>query len=123
MKATLSIALALLGGLCTSSLAQSTTGGSSGGSTASTGATYSTSEVRAPAGSPASMTVADEGASSSYIIGKRVDPDKPAASRAKSPDGSTSQSGVNSSRSATEKTNTSSQAGSRKTRKNQSKPR
>lgn len=35
---------------------------------------------------PKSMTVADEGASRGYIIGKRVDPDKK-KNQAKSPDG------------------------------------
>lgn len=69
--------------------AQSTTGGGSGGSTASTGATYSTSQLRAPEGSPQSMTVADEGASRGYILGPRVGPDHPTRNRAMSPNGST----------------------------------
>lgn len=38
-------------------------------------------------GNPKSMTVADEGASSGYIIGKRVDPDRK-KNQARSPSGS-----------------------------------
>ena len=88
MKAYISLAALSLIALALPAWAQkqSTTGGGGGGSTATTGATYMTGQSRSAASSPQSMTVADEGASSGYIIGKRVDPDKPATSRAKSPE-------------------------------------
>ncbi len=64
--------------------AQSTTGGRSGGSTASTGTGYLTEGKRASAGSPASMTIADEGASRDYMY---VPPTN-TKNRSASPDGS-----------------------------------
>ncbi len=47
--------------------AQSTTGGQSGGSTASTGAGYLTPGSRPATSKAASMSIADEGASRSYM--------------------------------------------------------
>ena len=68
------------------SLAQSTTGGRSGGSTASTGTGYLTPGKRPATTNAASMTIADEGASRAYMY---VPPTK-TTNRAASPDGSDS---------------------------------
>jgi hypothetical protein len=88
MKTILSmISLCLLG--VTYSQAQSTTGGNSGGSTASTGTGYLTEGKRPAASSPQSMTVADEGSSRAYIY---VPPSAQKKNRSASPDGTNSQS-------------------------------
>lgn len=64
--------------------AQSTTGGRSGGSSASTGAGYESEGKRPAAGTVNSMTIADEGASRAYMYV----PPTPAKNRSASPDGS-----------------------------------
>ncbi|GAB2537603.1 hypothetical protein [Spirosoma aerophilum] len=64
--------------------AQSTTGGRSGGSTASTGTGYLTEGKRPAETSASSMTIADEGASRDYMY---VPATKP-KNRTTSPDGS-----------------------------------
>lgn len=85
MKTIFAIAsFSLLIGCTLSVQAQSTTGGRSGGSTASTGTGYLTEGKRAAAGSPASMTIADEGASRDYMY---VPPTN-VKNRSASPDGS-----------------------------------
>ncbi|AKD58489.1 hypothetical protein [Spirosoma radiotolerans] len=71
-------------GLALSGQAQSTTGGRSGGSTASTGSGYLTEGKRPAASSASSMTIADEGASRAYMYV----PPTGASNRTKSPDGS-----------------------------------
>ncbi|MBN8825669.1 MULTISPECIES: hypothetical protein [unclassified Spirosoma] len=63
--------------------AQSTTGGRSGGSTASTGTGYETSGRRPAETSASSMTVADEGSQRGYLF----IPPTPKPNRAASPDG------------------------------------
>jgi len=68
--------------------AQSTTGGKSGGSTASTGTGYLTEGKRPPASSPQSMTIADEGSSRAYMY---VPPTAKPKNRSTSPDGTGSQ--------------------------------
>ncbi|GAB3552009.1 hypothetical protein [Spirosoma fluminis] len=68
----------------TSGQAQSTTGGKSGGSTASTGSGYLTGGKRKAASNPQSMTIADEGASRDYMYV----PPKQTKNRSASPDGS-----------------------------------
>lgn len=85
MKTILSAtALFLTMGLALSGQAQSTTGGRSGGSTASTGTGYLTEGKRPAASSASSMTIADEGASRAYMY---VPPTSP-KNRTTSPDGS-----------------------------------
>ncbi|GAB4040587.1 hypothetical protein [Spirosoma gilvum] len=69
-----------------SAQAQSTTGGRSGGSTASTGTGYETSGKRPAETSAASMTVADEGSQRGYLY----TPPGAKPNRAASPDGSQS---------------------------------
>ncbi|GAB3989741.1 hypothetical protein GCM10028807_15300 [Spirosoma daeguense] len=64
--------------------AQSTTGGRSGGSTASTGTGYLTEGSRPAETSASSMTIADEGVSRAYMYV----PPQPKPNRAASPDGS-----------------------------------
>ncbi|MBD2754394.1 hypothetical protein IC230_15915 [Spirosoma sp. BT704] len=75
--------------LAQSGLAQSTTGGRSGGSTASTGAGYLTPGKRPAETSAASMTIADEGASRAYMYVPPV-PAAKAKNQSASPDGSDS---------------------------------
>lgn len=72
-------------GFAQKSWAQSTTGGRSGGSTASTGTGYLTPGKRPATTNAASMTIADEGASRAYMY---VPPTN-TTNRAASPDGST----------------------------------
>ena len=77
------------------SQAQSTTGGQSGGSTASTGTGYLTPGKRVPTSKASSMTIADGGASHSYMYvppsqlarEKKAREKKKRAERAASPDG------------------------------------
>ena len=89
MKTALVVSVLLLtAGLTKESAAQSTTGGRSGGSTASTGAGYLTPGKRPAETNPASMSIADEGASRAYMY---VPPTK-TGNRASSPDGSTGSS-------------------------------
>ena len=71
-------------GFAQKSWAQSTTGGRSGGSTASTGTGYLTPGKRPATSNAASMTIADEGASRAYMY---VPPTN-TTNRATSPDGS-----------------------------------
>ncbi|WP_461115255.1 hypothetical protein [Spirosoma jeollabukense] len=71
-------------GFVQKSWAQSTTGGRSGGSTASTGTGYLTPGKRPATTNAASMTIADEGASRAYMY---VPPTN-STNRAASPDGS-----------------------------------
>ncbi|ADB38051.1 hypothetical protein [Spirosoma linguale] len=78
------ITLLILLGRVSSGQAQSTTGGRSGGSTASTGTGYLTEGKRTAASNPSSMTIADEGASRAYMY---VPPTN-AKNRSASPDGS-----------------------------------
>jgi hypothetical protein len=78
----------LTAGLAQKSLAQSTTGGRSGGSTASTGTGYLTPGKRPAETSATSMTIADEGASRAYMY---VPPTN-TTNRTASPDGSDSTS-------------------------------
>lgn len=82
MKTLLTIA-AVLSGLHLAT-AQSTTGGKSGGSTASTGTGYLTGGERPTTSSPNSMTIDDEGASRAYMYV----PPTPRKNRAASPSGS-----------------------------------
>ncbi|GAB3012427.1 hypothetical protein [Spirosoma pulveris] len=85
MKTTVStIALLAFLSVAITSQAQSTTGGRSGGSTASTGTGYLTEGKRTTASDPASMTIADEGASRAYMYV----PPTTAKNRSTSPDGS-----------------------------------
>ncbi|WP_460979491.1 hypothetical protein [Spirosoma knui] len=77
--------------------AQSTTGGKSGGSTASTGSGYLTGGKRKAASNPQSMTIADEGASRDYMYV----PPTPAKNRSASPDGSSTRTESNSSTTST----------------------
>ncbi|MCX6216265.1 hypothetical protein [Spirosoma sp.] len=78
------ITLVTLFGSVLTSRAQSTTGGRSGGSTASTGTGYLTEGKRQAASNPSSMTIADEGASRAYMY---VPPSQ-TKNRSTSPDGS-----------------------------------
>ncbi|GAB3883681.1 hypothetical protein [Spirosoma agri] len=71
-------------GISQSTQAQSTTGGKSGGSTASTGSGYLTDGKRPTTSDASSMTIADEGASRAYMY---VPPTAP-KNRSASPDGS-----------------------------------
>ncbi|GAB3696860.1 hypothetical protein GCM10027592_20470 [Spirosoma flavus] len=64
--------------------AQSTTGGRSGGSTASTGTGYLTGGKRPAETSPYSMTIDDEGSARNYMYV----PPMPKPNRASTPDGS-----------------------------------
>jgi hypothetical protein len=73
-------------GLLHSAHAQSTTGGKSGGSTASTGTGYLTEGKRPAASSASSMTIADEGASRAYMYVPPTSATK-AKNRAASPSG------------------------------------
>ena len=85
MKALIiTINLLLVTGLTQYSQAQSTTGGRSGGSSASTGAGYESEGKRPAASSAASMTIADEGECGDYMYG----PPTPTKNRSASPDGS-----------------------------------
>ena len=85
MKTILSTtALVVAMGLTLSVRAQSTTGGRSGGSTASTGSGYLTEGKRPAETSASSMTIADEGASRAYMYV----PPTGAKNRTTSPDGS-----------------------------------
>lgn len=85
MKTILSITTLFLAlGLALSGQAQSTTGGRSGGSTASTGSGYLTEGKRPAETSASSMTIADEGASRAYMYV----PPTGAKNRTTSPDGS-----------------------------------
>ncbi|GAB4020423.1 hypothetical protein [Spirosoma koreense] len=77
--------LLLTVGLVQVTRAQSTTGGRSGGSTASTGAGYESSGKRPAETSASSMTIADEGASRAYMY---VPPGAGKKNRSASPDGS-----------------------------------
>jgi hypothetical protein len=75
------------------SRAQSTTGGQSGGSTASTGTGYLTPGKRPATSKAASMSIADEGASRSYMYVPPSQRNKGLSrkkNKATSPDGSTS---------------------------------
>lgn len=74
-------------GFAQSGWAQSTTGGRSGGSTASTGAGYESPGKRPAETGAASMTIADEGASRAYIY-VPPQPATKAKNRSASPDGS-----------------------------------
>ncbi|QKZ13484.1 hypothetical protein [Spirosoma sp. KUDC1026] len=80
------LSLCLLG--FTYSQAQSTTGGKSGGSTASTGTGYLTEGKRPTTSMAQSMTIADEGSSRSYMY---VPPKAKTKNRSASPDGTGSQ--------------------------------
>jgi hypothetical protein len=80
------LSLCLLG--FTYSQAQSTTGGKSGGSTASTGTGYLTEGKRPAASAAQSMTLADEGSSRDYMY---VPPAAQKKNRSTSPDGTSSQ--------------------------------
>jgi|GEM_PF-6450413 len=60
-------AILLAIGLAQTAQAQSTTGGKSGGSTASTGSGYLTEGQRPATTNPNSMTIDDEGASRAYM--------------------------------------------------------
>jgi hypothetical protein len=71
-------------GLAQASQAQSTTGGKSGGSTASTGTGYLSEGKRPSTSDPNSMTIDDEGASRAYMYV----PPTAAKNRSASPDGS-----------------------------------
>jgi hypothetical protein len=71
-------------GLAQASQAQSTTGGKSGGSTASTGTGYLTEGKRPSTSDPNSMTIDDEGASRAYMYV----PPTATKNRSASPDGS-----------------------------------
>ena len=85
MKTILSTTTLMLAmGLTLSAQAQSTTGGRSGGSTASTGTGYLTEGKRPAETSASSMTIADEGASRAYMYV----PPTAAKNRTTSPDGS-----------------------------------
>ena len=72
MSRSVLILLMLWAGIWSRAYAQSTTGGKSGGSTASTGAGYETEGKRVSASNPKSMTIADEGASQSLAITRWV---------------------------------------------------
>jgi hypothetical protein len=76
------LSLCLLG--FTYSQAQSTTGGKSGGSTASTGTGYLTEGKRPTTSMAQSMTIADEGSSRDYMY---VPPSAQKKNRSSSPDG------------------------------------
>ncbi|WP_461139418.1 hypothetical protein [Spirosoma pomorum] len=80
------VSLCLLG--VTYCQAQSTTGGKSGGSTASTGTGYLTEGKRPAASAAQSMTIADEGSSRDYMY---VPPAAQKKNRSTSPDGTGSQ--------------------------------
>lgn len=84
MKTIMSTTLVLTMGVALSVQAQSTTGGRSGGSTASTGSGYLTEGKRPAETSASSMTIADEGASRAYMYV----PPTGAKNRTTSPDGS-----------------------------------
>ncbi|UHG89079.1 hypothetical protein [Spirosoma oryzicola] len=85
MKTTVTAASLFLAiGLTSLSMAQSTTGGKSGGSTASTGSGYLTEGQRVTTSSPNSMTIDDEGASRAYMYV----PPTAKKNRSASPDGS-----------------------------------
>ena len=81
--------LTILLALTESGWAQSTTGGRSGGSTASTGTGYLTEGKRPATTNPQSMTIADEGSSRDYMY---VPPGSSPTqkNRSASPDGSVS---------------------------------
>ena len=79
--------LLLIIGFAQSSQAQSTTGGRSGGSTASTGTGYLTEGQRVSTSNASSMTIADEGASRAYMYVPPTAAPK-VKNQAASPDGS-----------------------------------